>query len=402
MTDKNSESKKLITVLFIHHTSLLGGASNALIDLIEDMISLQARAIVIIPSEGYVTNFLRDKGVKTYIIRFSRIANHAFQPLAFSIRSCARVLKALLLLPLTLREVNRIIREEDVDIVYINSAVSMLCGIMPRIQNIPIVVHLREFPAPNRIASLQALLLSVLSTKVICASRAISREVEDIIPHCETIQDWVDIDAWEPCNLTGLFSNHWNIPPNQICIGFVGQIHEKKGVFVFLQSALRLLSQDRDYYFLFVGGSANNYESSILKSRIDQSGFQKRIILTGWLKDVRSIMARMDVVVCPSLANEGFGKVQIEAGVLGKPVISSNLSPADEIILDEETGILVPPNAPVALAEAIDRLAQDPQLRRKLGDAARVRVQKTFARNVLCRRLSRKILNLARSAKYSY
>lgn len=86
----------------------------------------------------------------------------------------------------------------------------------------------------------------------------------------------------------------------------------------------------------------------------------------------RDIYPATDVFVLPSQA-EGYGMAAVEAMGFGLPVIASRISALQELITEEETGLLVPPNEPDALAAAMIRLMEDPALRRRLGAAGRAR-----------------------------
>jgi len=75
---------------------------------------------------------------------------------------------------------------------------------------------------------------------------------------------------------------------------------------------------------------------------------------------------------------EGFGLALLEAMLASKPVVATNVSSIPEIVVDGETGVLVPPRDASALAAAIDRLVADPALRRRMGEAGRARVDAVF------------------------
>ncbi len=100
---------------------------------------------------------------------------------------------------------------------------------------------------------------------------------------------------------------------------------------------------------------------------------------TGYTPDVGRFMSALDVFVLPSDC-EPFGLVLIEAMARGIPVIGTKAGGVPEIITHEETGLLVPPKQPEALAKAIYYLLCYPEKRQQMGDAARLRVEQLFDR----------------------
>ena len=105
-------------------------------------------------------------------------------------------------------------------------------------------------------------------------------------------------------------------------------------------------------------------------------------------RDVAPYMQAADIFVFPSIeSRESFGIVQLEAMVCGKPVINTSLKSGVPLVsLDGITGLTVPPADTAALAAAMARLAGNPELRDKLGAAARVRVKREFTVEIMARR----------------
>jgi len=95
--------------------------------------------------------------------------------------------------------------------------------------------------------------------------------------------------------------------------------------------------------------------------------------MVGFRRDVAACLAAADVVALPSL-QEGLGVAALEAMAAGRPVVASRVGGLAEAVVHEETGLLVPPGDPTALATALARLARDPGLRARLGAAGRARV----------------------------
>jgi glycosyltransferase involved in cell wall biosynthesis len=96
-------------------------------------------------------------------------------------------------------------------------------------------------------------------------------------------------------------------------------------------------------------------------------------------EEIRDVFEEASVVASPSVLPESFGLGLLEAMSFGRPVVASRLGGPAELILDGETGFLVPPSEPAALAAALDRLLADPTLARRLGEAGRRRSLENFS-----------------------
>jgi glycosyltransferase involved in cell wall biosynthesis len=110
---------------------------------------------------------------------------------------------------------------------------------------------------------------------------------------------------------------------------------------------------------------------------VAELGISDRFRFLGFTPDVRPAVVDFDILTLPSL-QEPFGRSIIEAMALGAPVVATRVGGVPEIITDGEHGLLVPPDDPAALAEAIDRLLGDAALRARLGAAGRDRVHECF------------------------
>ncbi|MFH1367775.1 MAG: glycosyltransferase family 4 protein [Elusimicrobiota bacterium] len=163
------------------------------------------------------------------------------------------------------------------------------------------------------------------------------------------------------------------LPENALVAGTIARLEHVKGV-KFLIEAAGLLSKRgmRDVYWLVVGGGKL---MDVLASRANALGLKDRIVFAGMRDDVTEMFSSMDIYVQPSL-NEGMGKTIVQACALGLPVIASRVQGIPDIIKDEETGMLVPPANPEALAEKIQELINDPAKRKKLGESGRIFVNR--------------------------
>ena len=165
---------------------------------------------------------------------------------------------------------------------------------------------------------------------------------------------------------------------------FTGRLVYYKGVDVLLKAFTRVKGCE-----LFIAGTGELGEK--LKKYVSAHVMESKVHFLGFLPDeeLRQAYADCDIFVLPSVApSEAFGIVQLEAMVYGKPVINTALpSGVPYVSLDGVTGLTVEPNSPKALAEAINRLAGDRELREKYGRAAALRVKEEFSEEGILKRL---------------
>lgn len=115
----------------------------------------------------------------------------------------------------------------------------------------------------------------------------------------------------------------------------------------------------------------------VLRHRATELGVADRLLLPGAMSNIADLYQAADVVALPSW-EEPMGLATLEAMSSGAAVVASRAGGVPEAVDDGDTGLLVPPRSPQQLAEGINRLLADPELRQRLGKAAQVRVRGTF------------------------
>ena len=156
-----------------------------------------------------------------------------------------------------------------------------------------------------------------------------------------------------------------------------------KGQDTFLAAARIVASRVAEARFVLVGSGFNDlgerYRQSLIEScRAD--GFIDKVFFTGHRHDVPRVLASLDVVAQCSLT-EGLGGT-IEALLMERPTVATNVGGMPEAVRHEQTGLLVPPADAPALAAAIERLLGDPAEARRLAGAGRALMLERFT---LCR-----------------
>lgn len=160
----------------------------------------------------------------------------------------------------------------------------------------------------------------------------------------------------------------------------VGRLHPQKDIGTLIEAAARL---DSGVQVVVAGEGPQRPE---LEARIRRLGLGGRVRLLGARTDAADLQAAADVVVMCSIW-EGFGLVVAEALHLGRPVVATAVGPVPSMVVDGETGRLVPPSDPEALAAAIGDLLADPARAAELGRAGAKLVAPHFDTDALVRRV---------------
>jgi glycosyltransferase involved in cell wall biosynthesis len=163
--------------------------------------------------------------------------------------------------------------------------------------------------------------------------------------------------------------------PQDFLVGNVGRLALQKGQrHLILAMPLLLERVPRAHAVIAGRGDLEEY----LRDLSVEVGVADRVHVLGPRRDVPALMHAIDVFAMPSIW-EGFGLVLLEAMSAGRPIVASRVATIPEIVLDGETGVLVPAGDPVALAEALAGLAHDSEQARRYGEAGRERLRRQFS-----------------------
>lgn len=243
---------------------------------------------------------------------------------------------------------------------------ALYAGLAARGLGVPLVWHAR---IAERDRWLDPILLA-LSARVIAISDAVAARFAGSprAGRVRVVANGVDLERWAP---TGAASE---AAP---CVLLPGRLMPDKGQETLVRSAPAILARHPSTRFVLLGADTAG-EGARLRALARQLGVEAALELRPWTGDPRPIFEAADVVTLPSRA-EGFGRVLVEAACLEKSVVASRVGGIPEVVVDGETGLLVAPDDPAALAEALNRLLGDPGLRAKLGAAARLRATERFS-----------------------
>ncbi len=148
----------------------------------------------------------------------------------------------------------------------------------------------------------------------------------------------------------------WQVSQTAPLVGLIGSLKTpKKGHSVLLQAAALLKNWRADLRFVLVGEG----DPAPLRSLASSLGIGDRVVFAGFTEDVPAALAALDLVVCASLRGEGLTGALREALAMARPVVSTDVAGNRELVIDQRTGLLVPPGDARALADALRRMLED-------------------------------------------
>lgn len=198
------------------------------------------------------------------------------------------------------------------------------------------------------------------------------------------IHNGLDLDRFDR---QGRVSSEEALPQSDgLRIAVVANLRPEKGHLMFLDAVQRLTKLNPQARFLIVGDGVMR-ES--IEMRVKELGLTEPVQLTGEVKDIPAFLKTVDIVVLPSLKNEGFPNAVLEAMAASVPVVAADTGGTCELVIDGLSGFLVQPGDAAALTDRIGRLCDDAEVRRKMGEAGRRRVTEHFSSERMARHFER-------------
>ena len=161
---------------------------------------------------------------------------------------------------------------------------------------------------------------------------------------------------------------------NQPTVLLLGRLAKEKGHALLIEALKMLDSRWPSLIAIFAG--IGPLEAQI-RALCDAAGMTDRVRFLGYRQDLQRVLAVADLVVLPSMS-EGLPLAAVEALAAARPIVATEVGGTPEVVQNDQTGLLVPPGNPAALAEAMDRVLSDPGLALRLGTSGRTFVERHF------------------------
>lgn len=196
----------------------------------------------------------------------------------------------------------------------------------------------------------------------------------------------VDMDKFYPLKNEKDVLPEGFLSPGSIVIGTIGRMEEVKDQSNLADAFINIVSSDpemkKKLRLVMIG---NGSLLNTIKMKLDKEDCARVSWLPGIREDIPELLREIDIFVLPSKA-EGISNTILEAMAIGLPVVATNVGGNSELLVDGETGFLVPRNNPQALAEAIVRYINDPELRSQHAKSARERAVKEFSMDTMVKK----------------
>ena len=378
----------MLRVLYLHPFAAYGGATKSLAEMVAALPARNVDGIALAPP-GFAALSLGDAGLEVLPVR--GIAQ--WDDTRFSHYRGLRwliLLRELAYWPGTLLALRRAADRGPFDLIHCNEVTALLAGVLAkRMLRAPLLVHVRSLQRGSGGGRITAWLLQLLRTRadaVVAIDEAVRRTLPADLP-VHVIHNGMRVPA--------------ELPPRDsagpFCVGIIGVLHRSKGVYEFIEAARLLRERGVQVRVLVVG--ENVYRLSgvrgwllrkldfardvrgELQAYVAQHGLSGMVEFTGFVADIRPIYSRLDAVCFPSHLDAP-GRPVFEAALFGLPTIVAMRNPTRDVVIPGETGLCIDEPTPIAIADAIQSLAQDRPRARRMGENARRMAPERFESRV--------------------
>jgi len=399
-------------ILFVDHTAKMSGGEIALLHLVQHLDRDRYLPIVLLSSDGPLRQKLEEGCIETHVLPISASVLEARKD-ALGISSLTRLHDATRTISY-IWTLSRFIRAHDIDLVHTNSLkADIIGGFAARLARTPLLWHVRdridEDYLPRPIVALFRWLCRWLPDYVVANSQSTLGTLKltkvertaavysgiDILERAQVVHDGISSSPLiEPDVYIGRHSSelepfHRPSPIQPPIMGLVGRISSWKGQHVFLRAASLVHARFPLARFQIIGSAMFNedaYEQEIRELTVSL-GLERNVEFLGFRQDIPEIISSMTVLVHASTTAEPFGQVIVEGMVAGKPVVATDGGGAREIVVNGETGLLVPMGDAPAMSNAILFLLDNPETAREMGRRGQERAYAFFSIDQTARKI---------------
>ncbi|OQA27691.1 MAG: putative glycosyltransferase EpsD [Firmicutes bacterium ADurb.Bin354] len=355
------------------------GANRALLDLVLGVkASGEYEPVVVIPAEGDFTDILRSNGIEYFICGITQWQAVYREPVSFALKKRKR-------LAAIARETDILyerFKDVGIDIIHSNSSVIGTGALLAERLGCAHIWHIREFAREHygmryfypgdRVSKLYG-----KAKCLIAISDAVSDNCKKKYPHAKVIRvyDGVAADRKVPEEEISATAYHKRSDREKNEFLYTGYLFPAKHQLDVIKAAALLKKKNKSDFHITLAGDGDPAYRKKLETCIRKNGLEDNVTISGFVKDVKRLLAEADVGIIAS-EYEGFGLVTVEYMLAGLPVIGRRSGATPEIVSDGESGILY--DDINGLADAMNRLMDDKKLAGEMGVKGEKRAKALF------------------------
>lgn len=352
-----------IRILHLIETGGPGGAEKVLLNVVKNIDSRRFDSLVLLLRKGWLYQTLREHNLETRIIESNRAWDIGF-----------------------LLKLSSLIRKEKIHLVHSHlPGINFYSCLAGRITKRPVIVTYHGKIGDGDEKGWKNIFKNFIIRNTAVQVVAVSDYLkEELINHMgidqrkvTTILHGIDFEAFGPTKNPLKLKQELGLSESTPLVGTIGNIRESKGYEYLIQSAKLVLEKVPNVLFLIVGEKEEKLFGDLSKLT-ERLGLKERIKFLGFREDIADCLNILDIFVLSS-TTEGFSIATVEAMSLAKPVVVTDCGGPGEIVIDKQTGFLVPPRDPESLAEKIILLLKNKKLREEMGTKAQIWVRKRFS-----------------------
>jgi glycosyltransferase involved in cell wall biosynthesis len=383
-------------VALVDSEARMGGVEFSTLYLVEQIDRTRFQPLVICPADGDLPARCRQAGVRTLIMPRSRTFSTSIRlggrhgryvpnPLAWAVNAATFLVAA--------RRLAKTLRKKRVDLVCTKGMQAHFYGgLAARLAGVPCVWHVQDLVSV-RAGKLYPAILGwsgrMLARRIILDGGTIQEQLQPYVPaeRLTVIHNGVDTALFSPEVDGTKVRREWGIEPDELLIGNVARLTRWKGQHE-LVHAFSMLKSDFPQARLVLVGSpvfdSDAYEQE-LKELTRRSGIEERVIFAGYRWDLPQVLAALDIFVHSSIEKDTSPLAVVSAMSAGKAIVSTNVGGVAELF-DEGEALLVRPSDAEGMASSLRILLSNPQLRSKMGQAARCKAERSLSLSQFARR----------------
>jgi glycosyltransferase involved in cell wall biosynthesis len=362
-----------LRVLYVNQTSQVSGAERSLLALLDGLGDAVAPVVACPP--GQLAEEIVARGLPWREIRGTR-ASFRLHPIHTG--------RGLLDMGRSALRLRQIAKADGVDLIHANTTRASLLAIPTRRRRPPLLSHNRDWVPAGRLSRSVLAVVGRGSDLVVANSAWVAAQFDGLRLRrpVRVIHNPVDLRRFDPSSRDRAAARReLGVPADATTLSMVAQLTPWKAQDDAIRALATLVGGERDVVLLLAGSAKfadagtqfdNPAFERDLHALAARLGVAERVLFLGETDDVPSVLAATDVLLLPSW-REAFGRVVIEGMAMGVPVVATEVGGPAEIIDPGIDGLLLPPRDPEGWGQELAALVDDPDLRRRMGAAARRR-----------------------------